>query len=167
MSNFQFSLKQLFVVTTLAAACMGVGRWCYVRHNDRVLPVANESHLFLNIGKRVSLHGIYENLGTNSAFQIVWLGKKRVPIALVDNFANGSRLSQIPNGATIAVTGRLACPPTEKSFHVPNGRASFYSISFLYPESYEGEIISSYCINIEDVSVVPEEPAWYGETQEP
>jgi hypothetical protein len=148
--HFQFTLRQLLPLTLLLAVCLGVGKWCYFKYSDRVRSVTTDydlqTHMQSHTGRRVSLRGRYQHIGDNSTFQVLWFGKHDWPIALVGLRANGSPPPSIPDGALIAVTGRLIDEPKDTILEVPLESSSRY-------ESVSTTGVC--CINVEEVSVLP------------
>jgi hypothetical protein len=156
--QFQFSLRRLFFVITLLAVFLGAGKWCYIKYVDRIRPVTNESQLQLCIGKRVSFCGRYQHLGGNSSFQIVWLEKRRFPIAVAGTCADGSPLPQIPDGALIAVTGRLTDLPANATFPLPIERRGWVDKHLVYHKASGAQEFGycPVCITAEEVRQVSE-----------
>ena len=130
--KFQFSLKQSFLVITLLAACLGVGKWCYLEYVNRIHPVTRNWELQSCLGKRVSLCGRFQYLGNSSAFQVVWFGEGQTPIAIAGIRADGSPLPKIPDGAPIVVEGRLTNPPNSATFPIPIMRRDWRSGYLVY-----------------------------------
>jgi hypothetical protein len=153
---YQFSLRHLFPATTLLAICLGVGKWCYIKCDDRIRPVTTEADLQFCMGKRVSLFGRYQHIGSGSALRVIWFGKHQTPIALVGECTNGSALSQIPDGASITVTGRLTHPPTGITFPVPIERGGRRDDISIYHETDVQPVdVCCYSIDAEEMSVAP------------
>jgi hypothetical protein len=117
--TFQFSLRQILLVITLVAACLGTSKWCYVKYADRIRPLTRDWELQLYVGNRVSLEGRFQYVGGSSPFQIVWFGERKTPIAVKCAYADGSPLPGILDGAPVVVTGRLTTPPSGAEFPVP------------------------------------------------
>jgi hypothetical protein len=155
-AKFQFSLGQLLLTVTLAAICLGVGKWCYIEYVDRIISLTAESGvprdktLDSYLGKRVSFCGRYQYLGSDSPYQIVWFGRNA--IALVGIRANGASQLPIPDGVWIVVTGRLAA--MSPSPVVSIGPETWYDEYWVYHEANVEELVP-YRINVERASIVP------------
>jgi hypothetical protein len=151
----RFSLRHLFLVTTLLAVCLGVGEWCYIKYDDRIRPVTTEVDLQFCTGKRVSLCGRYQRVGRGAALRVIWFGKLQMPIVLVGECTKGSALSQIPDGASIAVTGRLVDAPVDCEVPMPiEGCGRYDECSPNHETVAQSFIVCRYAIEAEDVSVV-------------
>ena len=156
--KFQFSLGQLLLTVTLVAICLGIGKWCYVTYVDRIISLTREAGVeqcdMLNsyVGNRVSFCGRYQYLGSDSPYQIVWFGSD--PIALVGICANRSSQLQIPDGASIVVTGRLALSTMSPSPFVPIGHDTWRDECWVYHEADVEEWVA-YCINVEKAAIAP------------
>jgi hypothetical protein len=164
-SEYQFSLRHLFIATTLLAMCLGFGKWGYILYDNRIRPVTTHADLHRFLGKRVSLRGEYEQINDPACpFQLVWLRKYQFPIAVAKVCADGSPLPQIPDGATIAMTGRLAGPPSA-SFPI-NERSGWLG----WYDTEDGRLVFrnkrdvrrsfDACITAEEVHQIPEQPLW-------
>jgi hypothetical protein len=109
----QFSLRQMFLGTTLVAACLGTAKWCCIRYVDPIVPVTLEGgldrctgvRLDSYLGKRVSLSGRLQSAENPASCQVVWLGSQ--PLAIVGAGAKNLSLLPIVDGAMVTVTGRL------------------------------------------------------------
>lgn len=150
--KYQFWLKQLFLATTLVAALLCIAKWCYIEYIDRIIPITSKGSLIVAedghdrynildvyVGRRVSFCGTYQTIGCGSSGPVVWFGDE--PIAIVSNCTRHSSLSRIPDGALIAVTGRLAWLPANATTQVTIERHHAVVVT-------RGVV---YCINPEEV----------------
>jgi hypothetical protein len=156
--EYQFSLRHIFIVTTLLAVCLGTGKWCYLMYDDRIRPVTRNSELQHSIGKRVSLCGRYQHIGGNSSFQVMWFGEPQYPIAITNICADGSLLPEIPDGAPIAVTGRLTVDlQNGATFPLPVMRRDWHSGLLIYDgRNIQGSSSTPYRIMAEEVGIESE-----------
>jgi hypothetical protein len=170
MNEYQFSLKQLFIVMTLFAMFLGIGKWCIIKYDDRICEVTSLVDLQIYEGKRVSMCGRYQYLGTGSSFQLVWIAGRRfdmsdvVPIAISNVTTDGSPLPKISDDTMIVVTGRLTNMPNSSAFSYPIPQDVFlrkYKIYNIAP----GEMTAVWFqITAEEVrprEVKPTNPGWH------
>lgn len=149
----QFSLRQLLLAILIFATCLGVGRWCYIKYFDGVVPITTDCSLDARnrldsyVGRRVSLLGRYEHTGDRRSYEIVWFGNQ--PIAVRRISANGARLSSVLDGASIRVKGRLTYTSSSISAHVTIRRGGLLNGQFL--EDVKQVVV--YLIDAEEMQV--------------
>lgn len=147
----QFSLRRLFLATALAAAGLGIIRWYCVTYCDQLCPVPDKASLARldplaqYAGRRVSLRGKYQYIGSNSDYQVLWFAGQ--PIAIFDERETGGFWSRAADGAVIAVTGRLTRVQTPGAYLAPVAQRVWQDEGAVCFESTEQPII--YSISVE------------------
>jgi hypothetical protein len=153
------TLRQLFLATTLVAVALGIGKWCYVKYEDRIRRVSDDLELQRYRGKRVSFCGRYPHVGNDSPFQVVWFAETPVAIADTSLGAEDWPPPQILDGATIAVTGRLTEDvPSGTTCRLPAVRRDWHSGFLIYEgRSVEQVSLVVYAVTPEEVRLVSKE----------
>ncbi|MEN6452199.1 MAG: hypothetical protein ABFC96_17045 [Thermoguttaceae bacterium] len=99
-------IRRLLVVAVLVIVAYNLGR-SSSSERDSATFVTSSLELQHYTGKRVLLCGRYHCLGIGARFHVVWFGVERIPIAIANLCPAGSPIPNIPDGALIAVVGRL------------------------------------------------------------